>query len=100
MQRIIVLEICFYLFQAEKPRNISTMTEAEELIALFKKCWRSGTNARLNLECHAGKVWATLNVTFSQPPPFPHQQDRSLGEHHPHAFVGVHGELLLVPMQL
>ena len=52
------------------------MTEAEELFAIFKKCWRSGTNARLNVECHAGKVWATLNVAISQPPPSPYQQDR------------------------
>ena len=53
------------------------MTEAEELFATFQKLWRSGTNARLNVECHAGKVWASLHVSFNLPQPSPHQKRSS-----------------------
>ena len=53
------------------------MTEAEELFATFQKLWRSGTNARLNVECHAGKVWASLHVSINLPQPSPHQKRSS-----------------------
>ena len=53
------------------------MTEAEELFATFQKFWRSGTNARLNVECHAGKVWASLHVSINLPQPSPHQKRSS-----------------------
>ena len=53
------------------------MTEAEELFATFQKFWRSGTNARLNFECHAGKVWASLHVSINLPQPSPHQKRSS-----------------------
>ena len=57
------------------------MTEVEELFATFLKLQRSGKNARLNVECHAGKVWAALHVDIYQPPsPTPQQQH----QHHPH----------------
>ena len=58
------------------------MTEVEELFATFLKFQRSGKNARLNVECHAGKVWAALHVDIYQPPsPTPQQQHQ---HHHPH----------------
>ena len=52
------------------------MTEVEELLAAFLKFQRSGTNARLSVECHAGKVWATLHVNINElhPPPPPRQE--------------------------
>ena len=52
------------------------MTEVEELYATFQKFWRTGKNARLNVECHAGKVWASLHVSVPQSPPSPQQQYR------------------------
>ena len=59
------------------------MTEVEELLAAFLKFQRSGTNARLSVECHAGKVWATLHVNINNqthPPPPPWQEH----QHHAH----------------
>ena len=53
------------------------MTEAEELFATFQKLWRSGTNARLHVECHAGKVCASLHVSFNLPQPSPHRKRSS-----------------------
>ena len=53
------------------------MTEAEELFATFQKLWRSETNACLNVECHAGKVWASLHVSINLPQPSPHQKRSS-----------------------
>ena len=53
------------------------MTEAEELFATFQKFWRSGKNARLNVECEAGKVWASLHVSVDLPQPSPHQKRSS-----------------------
>ena len=59
------------------------MTEAEELLGTFLKFWRAGRNAHLNIECHAGKVWATLRINLPQPPP-PHPEQH----HQPHRHVG------------
>ena len=53
------------------------MTEAEELFATFQKFWQSGKNARLHVECHAGKVWASLHVSINLPQPSPHQKRSS-----------------------
>ena len=53
------------------------MTEAEELFATFQKFWRSGKNARLNVKCHAGKVWASLHVSINLSQPSPHQKRSS-----------------------
>ena len=55
------------------------MTMAADLFNQFQTYWRAGTDARLNLECHAGKVWMTLQIHLNQPPPTPplhsqHQQ--------------------------
>ena len=62
---------------------MSTMTEAEELCGTFLKLWRAGKNAHLNIECHAGKVWATLRVNLPRPPPPTPQH-----HHQPHRRVG------------
>ena len=53
------------------------MTEAEELFATFQKFWQSGKNARLNIECHTGKVWASLHVSINLPQPSPHHKRSS-----------------------
>ena len=47
---------------------------AAELFKVFQTYWQAGTDARLNIECHAGKVWMNLEVRLSHPPPplFPH----------------------------
>ena len=57
------------------------MTEVEELFATFLKFQRSGRDARLNVECHTGNVYASLHVNIYQPhpPPSPGQH-----QHHPH----------------
>ena len=62
---------------------MSTMTEAEELFGTFFKLWRAGKNAHLNIECHAGKVCATLRVNLLRPPHLPPQQ-----HHQSHRRVG------------
>ena len=51
---------------------MSTITEAEELFGTFLKLWRAGKKARLNIKCHAGKVWATLRVYVPQQHHQPH----------------------------
>ena len=40
-------------------------------VKLFQEYWRAGTDARLHLECHAGKVWMNLEVHLTCPPPPP-----------------------------
>ena len=45
------------------------MTEATEIFCKFQELWRAGTNARLSIECHAGKAWINLHVQLNQPPP-------------------------------
>ena len=55
------------------------MAAAEELFWKFSEYWRSGINARLSLECHAGQVWANLHVQLLHPP---HQQQYR--RHHRH----------------
>ena len=47
------------------------MTMATELFNQFQTYWQAGTDARLNLECHAGKVWMTLQINLHHPPPPP-----------------------------
>ena len=42
--------------------------EASEIFEKFQNLWRAGTNARLNLECHAGQVWMSLHVHLPSPP--------------------------------
>ena len=44
---------------------------AAELFNQFQTYWRAGSDARLNLECHAGKVWMTLQINLNCPPPPP-----------------------------
>ena len=43
----------------------------EELFSNFHKLWRSGKDAHLSLECHAGKAWVHLRVLLPSPPPEP-----------------------------
>ena len=47
---------------------------AADLFKLFQTYWKAGTDARFNVECHAGKVWMNLEVRLSHPPPplYPH----------------------------
>ena len=54
------------------------MTMTAELFNQFQTYWRAGSDARLNLECHAGKVWMTLQIYLNHPPPppSPHKQHR------------------------
>ena len=43
----------------------------------FNKCWTSGNDAQLHLECHAGQVWVNLRLNLSSPsysPPSPPKQ--------------------------
>ena len=42
---------------------------AVELFNVFQTYWQAGLDARLNLECHAGKVWMHLQVQLNHPPP-------------------------------
>ena len=39
-----------------------------ELFSNFHKLWRSGKDAHLSLECHAGKAWVHLRVLLPSPP--------------------------------
>ena len=48
--------------------------EASDLFAQFQQLWRAGTNARLNLECHAGQAWMSLHVHLPCPPRQQQQQ--------------------------
>ena len=58
------------------------MTMAAELFKQFQIYWQAGIDARLNLECHAGKVWMNLQINLPHPPPPPpppygqHQQHK------------------------
>ena len=54
------------------------MTEASELFEKFQEFWRAGKDARLSMECYAGKAWLSLHVhVHQQPPPLqPHLQRR------------------------
>ena len=54
------------------------MTEASELFEKFQEFWRAGKDARLSMECYAGKAWLSLHVHVHQqpPPPQPHLQRR------------------------
>ena len=57
------------------------MTMAADLFKQFQIYWQAGTDARLHLECHAGKVWMNLQIHLNHPPPPPppqrhHQQPR------------------------
>ena len=45
------------------------MTMAAELFKVFQTYWRAGLDARLNLECHAGKVRMNFQVQLNHPPP-------------------------------
>ena len=40
-------------------------------VKLFQEYWPAGLDARLHLECHAGKVWMNLEVRLTCPPPPP-----------------------------
>ena len=57
------------------------MTEATiNIFFKFQELWRAGTNARLSIECHAGKAWINLHVQLDQPPgPQPQQHQRRQG---------------------
>ena len=56
------------------------MTEATNIFFKFQELWRAVTNARLSIECHAGKAWINLNVQLDQPPgPQPQQHQRRQG---------------------
>ena len=61
------------------------MTMATELFNQFQTYWRAGTDARLNLECHAGKVWMTLQINLHHPPPPPplHRQHQQQSQQSP-----------------
>ena len=51
------------------------MTDAaamQELFANFQQFWRSGKDAHLSMECHAGQAWLQLRVHLPQP----HQQQK------------------------
>ena len=50
------------------------MTEATEIFCKFQELWRAGTNARLSIECHAGKAWINLYVQPNQSPGPQYQQ--------------------------
>ena len=50
--------------------------EPSDLFEQFQRLWRAGTNARLNLECHAGQAWMSLHVHLPYPP---HQEQQ---QHH------------------
>ena len=50
------------------------MTEATDIFCKFQELWRAGTNARLSIECHAGKAWINLHVQLNQPPGPQYQQ--------------------------
>ena len=57
-----------------------TDTAMKELFAKFRQFWRSGTEARLNLECQAGQAWLHLRVHLPpQPHQHPQQQKRKPG---------------------
>ena len=53
--------------------------EASDLFAQFQLLWRAGTNARLNLECHAGQAWMSLHVHLPCPPRQQQQQQHHRG---------------------
>ena len=38
------------------------VTELDSLILKLKHIWRSGLDAHLHIETHAGQAWASLNV--------------------------------------
>ena len=48
-----------------------TDTTMKELFAKFQHFWRSGKDAHLSLECHAGQAWLNLRVHL---PHQPHQR--------------------------
>ena len=50
------------------------MATLANLIAQFKREWRAGNNARVQLECHAGQAWLSLHLHVQHPPP--HQDAR------------------------
>ena len=44
------------------------VSELDKFILQFKHLWRSGHNAHLNLECHAGQAWVGIRVRLGQEP--------------------------------
>ena len=48
------------------------MTEIKELFHKFQDLWQAGSDACLNLECHAGQVWMKFQVKLCHPPPPKH----------------------------
>ena len=45
------------------------MTEVKELFHKFQDLWQAGSDACLNLDCHAGQVWMKFQVKLCHPPP-------------------------------
>ena len=50
------------------------MADLRTLLDKFQNEWHAGKDARLNFECHAGKVWINLNLCIEHHPP-PQQQN-------------------------
>ena len=50
--------------------------DPSDLFEQFQRLWRAGTNARLNLECHAGQAWMSLHVHL------PYQPRQEQQQHH------------------
>ena len=51
------------------------VTELDTFVFKFKHLWKSGLDAHLDLECHAGQAWVGIRVRLGHEPG-PH--------HHPH----------------
>ena len=55
------------------------MTEIKELLHKFQDLWQAGSDACLNLECHAGQVWMKFQVKLCHPPPPKHRPSSRQG---------------------
>ena len=55
------------------------MTEIKELFHKFQDLWQAGSDACLNLECHAGQVWMKFQVKLCHPPPPKHRPSSRQG---------------------
>ena len=55
------------------------MTEIKELFHKFQDLWQAGSDACLNLECHAGQVWMKFQVKVCHPPPPKHRRSSRQG---------------------
>ena len=53
------------------------VTELNTFVFKFKHLWKSGLDAHLDLECHAGQAWVGIRVRLGHEPE-PHHH------HHPH----------------